>query len=71
MYRALNIIVIIAGVVMAFIGAWGLITSGDASTAELQESQLWISIALLAGGIGLLASGLARILPAVDTRMRD
>jgi hypothetical protein len=66
MYRLLNIIAIIAGVVMGFIGAWGVIESISAgATSEAENEVIWIALALLAGGIGLVASGLARILPAV------
>ena len=71
MYTVLNIIAVVAGVVMGFIGAWGLVTAGGASTPELQEDQLWIGIALFAGGIGLLAVGLARVLPAARSRISD
>ena len=65
MYSALGVIVILGGAAMAFIGAYGLFTYTEATTSELQEDQMWISIALLAGGLGLLAQGLMRYVPRI------
>ena len=56
---------VVAAVVMGFIGIYGLVEAPNASTDELQEDQLWVAIALIAGAIGLLAGGLSRVLPAV------
>ena len=67
MYRAASMLAIVLGVFMAFIGLWGLITAGDASTAELEEDQLWIGIALLCGGVSIAALALTRLVP----RTRD
>jgi hypothetical protein len=66
MSRLLNIIAILAGIVMGFIGTWGLIDSiSTGATADSEDGVIWITIALLAAGIGLISLGLARVLPAV------
>lgn len=61
MRTVLSAVVLIAGVLTTFIGAWGLATFGSMSTNELQEMQMWIAIALLAGGLGLVALGIDRM----------
>jgi len=63
MTRVLNAIIIVSGAWTAFIGMWGLIESSSSSTTELQEMQLWISLALVSGGVGLITTGLARVIP--------
>ena len=65
MYQALAWIMVVAAIVMGFIGVYGLIEAPNASTEELQEDQLWVAIALIAGAVGLLAGGLSRVLPTV------
>ena len=64
MYQALSWIMVLAAIVMGFIGVYGLVEAPNASTDELQEDQFWVAIALIAGAVGLLAGGLSRVLPA-------
>ena len=61
MSNTLNIVAILAGLLTAFIGAWGLATYGSASTAELQEMQFWLALAVVSAGIGLMATSVARM----------
>lgn len=66
MGRILTIIVIVAGAWTAFIGIWGMAISGNMSTAELQDMQWWIGLGLISVGIGVAASGAARLLTAAS-----
>lgn len=70
MKNVLNAIVIVAGIMTAFIGSWGFVTAGASSTAELQEMQFWISLALISGGIGLIVAGAAQLV-ATTARERS
>ncbi len=62
MIRALQVVAIVAGGLTTFIGTWGLVELGEASTPELREMQMWICLALLAGGIGVMATTVAGML---------
>jgi hypothetical protein len=58
--RLSNIVTILGGAFTAFIGTWGAAAHRGKSTPELQEMTLWISLALLTAGLGLVAVGVAR-----------
>jgi dipeptide/tripeptide permease len=57
---------VIAGGMTIFIGAWGQAIAGSMSTPELQEMQFWITLALIIAGVGLVASGVARLRTPLD-----
>jgi hypothetical protein len=71
MTRILSLVIVVAGAWTALTGGWGLVEAGSNSTAELQEIQRWISGALLTAGIGLIATGLERLLPALERGATD
>lgn len=69
MAKVLNIVVVLAGFWTGMIGVWGFATYGGNSTAELQEIQMWLSMALISGGLGLIVTGVARLLPGGSQQM--
>ncbi len=61
MNTVLHWVTLAAGIVMVFFATWGLVIAGSMTTVELQEFQFWHSVALFAGGVGLLSTGAARL----------
>lgn len=68
MYRSLTAVAIVAALVMGFIGLYGVLDAGSATTPELHEDQFFSALAILAGAIGLLAVGISRLIPGAGTR---
>ena len=61
MSKAFVVVAMLAGAWACVIGGWGLSTASSMSTVELQEMGFWLSLAALSCGIGLVASGFARL----------
>ena len=61
MNTVLNWGTVIAGGMTIFIGTWGQVSAGSMSTPELQEMAFWITLALIIAGVGLVATGVARL----------